>query len=211
MSQCLININSAGISSSSLEQTTATSGDVLSGKVIVGKDGELLTGTMSNRGAWNSSVGVNGSVTIPAGYHNGAGRVTNSVSTMGGQTITPTSSQQTISCSGKYMTGNVVINGVSTYSTKSITITKTGNTNNTKGTVYEFRGSVGGGITPIIAFAQDSNTGATWQMNGKAYIIRYNDPIASGTLKSGIVNGSEIRLWSNSTSSSLTCTLYGYT
>ena len=210
MSQCLININSAGISSSLLEQTTATSGDVLSGKVIVGKDGELLTGTMANRGTWNSSVGINGSVTIPAGYHNGSGRVTNSVSTMGGQTITPTSSQQTISCSGKYMTGNVVINGVSIYSTKSITITKTGSTSNTKGTVYEFKGSVGGGITPIIAFAQDSNTGATWQMNGKAYIIRYSDPIGSGTLNSGTVNGSEIRLWSNSTSNSLTCTLYGY-
>ena len=202
MSQCLININSAGISGSLLDQTTATSGDILSGKVIVGKDGELLTGTMTNRGTWNSSVGINGSVTIPAGYHN--------VSTMGGHTITPTSSQQTISCSGKYMTGNVVINGVSIYSTKSITITKTGSTSNTKGTVYEFKGSVGGGITPIIAFAQDSNTGATWQMNGKAYIIRYSDPIGSGTLNSGTVNGSEIRLWSNSTSNSLTCTLYGY-
>ena len=111
MSQCLININSAGISSSLLEQTTATSGDILSGKVIVGKDGELLTGTMTNRGTWNSSVSVNGSITIPAGYHNGSGRVTNSVSTMGGQTITPRSTSQTVSCSGRYMTGNIVVNG----------------------------------------------------------------------------------------------------
>ena len=66
---------------------------------------------MPNRGAWNSSVSVNGSVTIPAGYHNGSGRVTNSVSTMGGQTITPRSTSQTVSCSGRYMTGNIVVNG----------------------------------------------------------------------------------------------------
>ena len=111
MSQCLININSTGISGSLLDQTTATAGDILSGKVVVGKDGELLTGTMANRGAWNSSVSVNGSVTIPAGYHNGSGRVTNSVATMGGQTITPRSTSQTVSCSGRYMTGNIVVNG----------------------------------------------------------------------------------------------------
>lgn len=67
--------------------------------------------TTTNRGAWNGTVGVNGSVTIPEGYHNGQGKVTNSVATMGGQTLTPKASQQTVSCSGKYMTGNIVIQG----------------------------------------------------------------------------------------------------
>ena len=65
--------------------------------------------TTTNRGAWNGSVGVNGSVTIPQGYHNGSGKVTNSTPTMGAQTITPSGSQQTVSCSGKYMTGNVIV------------------------------------------------------------------------------------------------------
>ena len=65
----------------------------------------------TNRGAWSGTVAVNGSVTIPAGYHNGSGKVTNSVSTMNGQTITPKASQQTVSCSGKYMNGNIVIQG----------------------------------------------------------------------------------------------------
>lgn len=51
-------------------------------------------------------------VTIPAGYHNGNGYVNQSISTMGGQTITPSSSAQTVSCSGKYMTGNVVVNAI---------------------------------------------------------------------------------------------------
>lgn len=65
----------------------------------------------TNRGAWSGTVAVNGSVTIPAGYHNGSGKVTNTTSTMNGQTITPKASQQTVSCSGKYMNGNIVIQG----------------------------------------------------------------------------------------------------
>ena len=100
-----------GVRKSLLDSITANANDILSGKVVINSDGELLTGTMANRGAWNSSVGINGSVTIPAGYHNGSGRVTNSTATMGGQSITPRSTSQTVSCSGKYMTGNIVVNG----------------------------------------------------------------------------------------------------
>ena len=105
MAQCLptIIVNSLGKSFFE-ENITATAGDILSGKVIIGKDGEPLVGTMTNRGIWNSSVGINGSITIPAGYHNGSGKVTNSTATMGGQTITPRSTSQTVSCSGR--TGN---------------------------------------------------------------------------------------------------------
>ena len=111
MSQCLINLSGGGVRKSLLDSITANANDILSGKVVINSDGELLTGTMTNRGAWNSSVSVNGSVTIPAGYHNGSGRVTNSTATMGGQTITPRSTSQTVSCSGRYMTGNIVVNG----------------------------------------------------------------------------------------------------
>ena len=81
----------------------------------------------TNRGAWSGTVGVNGSVTIPEGYHNGSGKVTNSVATMSGQTITPSSSQQTVSCSGKYMTGNIVVKAAQLYRSWSgnVTATKT--------------------------------------------------------------------------------------
>lgn len=75
--------------------------------------------TTTNRGAWNGSVGVNGSVTIPQGYHNGSGRVTNSTPTMGAQTITPSGSQQTVSCSGKYMTGNVIVQAANIFRVQS--------------------------------------------------------------------------------------------
>lgn len=55
---------------------TAGSSDVLSGKVIVTEDGEI-TGTMENRGAVSGSLGLTvSSYTVPAGYHNGNGRVT---------------------------------------------------------------------------------------------------------------------------------------
>lgn len=42
-------------------------------------------------------------------------RIIGNIASMGGQTITPGSSQQTISCSGKYMNGNIVISAVSKY------------------------------------------------------------------------------------------------
>ena len=121
---------------------TATDGDVLSGRTYW-KDGAKRTGTMANQGAKTASLNAGGSYAIPAGYHNGSGRVTanslasqtsanaaaghilsgktawvngskltGNIASMGGQTITPTASQQTVSCSGKYMTGNIVVKGI---------------------------------------------------------------------------------------------------
>ena len=88
-----------------LDVVTAVAGDVLKGKVIVGPDGEPLTGTleltgnaadsqviagktyyntdaktkrtgiMVNHGAIMVSLNCGKSFTIPAGYHNGAGEV----------------------------------------------------------------------------------------------------------------------------------------
>lgn len=160
-----------------LDVVTALAGDVLKGKVIVDADGNPLTGTleltgdaadshvlagktyyntdaktkrtgsMPNQGAVNQALNAGGSYTIPAGYHNGGGKVTaNSLSgqtsataaagdiltgktayvngnkvtgtmaTLAGGTYTPGTGQQTISCSGKKMTSNIVINAIpSTY------------------------------------------------------------------------------------------------
>lgn len=36
---------------------------------------EKRTGDMANKGAWTGSVAMNGSITIPAGFHNGSGNV----------------------------------------------------------------------------------------------------------------------------------------
>lgn len=58
------------------DNATAVPGDILTGKTagVAGSD-ELVTGTMLNQGAWNGSVAMNSSVAVPAGYHNGSGKV----------------------------------------------------------------------------------------------------------------------------------------
>ena len=56
-------------------QTNATEDTILAGyKAYSG--GQLLTGTMANRGAISSNLNCGQSYTIPAGYHNGSGKVT---------------------------------------------------------------------------------------------------------------------------------------
>lgn len=103
-----------------LDIVTAGKPDVLAGKVIVDKDGEPLTGTMPDRGAITQLLGINGIYTIPEGYHNGSGKVMQSIATMGAQTVNPTVSQQVVSTSGKYLTGNVTVNGVNNLASVNI-------------------------------------------------------------------------------------------
>ena len=56
--------------------TTATAADILSGETAVTTAGKI-TGSMQNRGAVTGSVGLStAEYTIPAGYHNGSGKVT---------------------------------------------------------------------------------------------------------------------------------------
>ena len=79
--------------------TTATAPDVLATKVFIAADGTTTTGTMSNNGAVSKTLDAttgNQSYTIPAGYHNGNGKVTvvleekTATPTKNAQTITPT-------------------------------------------------------------------------------------------------------------------------
>ena len=54
----------------------AGAGDVLVGKTIVSATGAEIEGTMPNNGAKTSTLDAGGSYTIPAGYHNGQGKIT---------------------------------------------------------------------------------------------------------------------------------------
>lgn len=96
------------------EELTASRAQVLDGYTAVTKDSddEAVEGTMPNRGAVSHSLAINGSYTIPQGYHNGSGKVSQSIPTQGAKTITPNGSTQTVA-SGRYLTGAITVPGFS--------------------------------------------------------------------------------------------------
>ena len=65
--------------------TIPTDGDAATSDVLTGKTfysgGSKKTGTMTNQGAWSTTKTSNGDVPIPAGFHNGSGKITVNVST----------------------------------------------------------------------------------------------------------------------------------
>lgn len=64
-----------------LSGITAAAEDILAGKKSVDATGAEITGTMTNQGAWSTTKTSNGDVPIPAGFHNGSGKVSVNVST----------------------------------------------------------------------------------------------------------------------------------
>ena len=89
---------------------TATAARILSGRTAW-VNGSKLTGTMTNRGAISQKLAANGSYTVPAGWHNGSGKVTQSLTTQGAKTVTPTTSNQTACAANRWTTGNIVVAG----------------------------------------------------------------------------------------------------
>ena len=82
--------------------TTAAAADVLTGKVFTTSDGTVTTGTMANNGAVRKTLNTTTtSYTVPAGYHDGKGKVSITTET---KSVTPTKSAQTITpTSGKVL------------------------------------------------------------------------------------------------------------
>lgn len=93
-----------GISGNSNNMDTsgadATEAQVLSGKKVC-VDGELLTGIMTNNGAVAGTISSSGGTyTVPAGYHNGSGKVT-------GPTLAAlVGTNVTLASAGNLLTGN---------------------------------------------------------------------------------------------------------
>lgn len=105
-----------------LDVITAAADDILSGKVIVDQNGDPLTGILTLSG----NAGAGDVLTGKTFYNtNAKSKITGTMQTMSGGTYTPKSSQQTISCSGKYMTGNVVVNGVNIFKEQYFWVTST--------------------------------------------------------------------------------------
>lgn len=64
------------------EGTLALTGNVTADKMLEGSSGyandahSIVKGNMPNRGSWGTTINPGGEATIPAGYHNGNGKVT---------------------------------------------------------------------------------------------------------------------------------------
>ena len=91
------------------QDANAAAQQILNGYSAYAK-GAKVDGSMANRGAVSQSLGINGSYTIPAGYHNGNGKVTQSIATQGAQTITPGTAAKTIAAN-QYLSGVQTIAG----------------------------------------------------------------------------------------------------
>ena len=65
---------------SAVQVGTAVASNVLSGYTFTNSSGTGLSGTMTDRGAVSVTISGGNTYTIPSGYHNGSGTVTNSPS-----------------------------------------------------------------------------------------------------------------------------------
>ena len=83
----------------------ATANQILSGKTAWVK-GKKVTGTMANRGAVNQTLNAGGSYTIPAGYHNGSGKVT--AASLASQTPGTATASQILSGRTAWVNGNKI-------------------------------------------------------------------------------------------------------
>ena len=92
--------------------TTAAAPDVLATKVFIAANGTTTTGTMANNGGVSKTLDAttgNQSYTIPAGYHNGNGKVT---VVLEEKTATPTTTTQNITPTAGKVLSKVTVNAI---------------------------------------------------------------------------------------------------
>lgn len=93
-----------------VSNVTAVAGDVLTGKIIVTKDGSVVTGNMPNNGTVTKALDVTTiSYTIPKGYHSGTGKVSITLET---KSVTPTKTTQDITPTSGKVLSKVTVNPI---------------------------------------------------------------------------------------------------
>ncbi len=105
MAECVLQKGGGGAGS---DECTATKANVLAGTPAITKDSgdEPVEGTMVNQGAKTAALNCGGSYTIPAGYHNGSGKVT--ANTLASQTSANATAAQILSPQTAFVNGNKV-------------------------------------------------------------------------------------------------------
>ena len=98
--------------SSLSEETVATS---TISDILVGSDGwvngALLNGSMVNNGTVVQALSATGSYTIPQGWHNGSGKVTQALAVQGYVGVTASTGNQTVCDAGRWTTGDLWVWG----------------------------------------------------------------------------------------------------
>ncbi len=95
-----------------------TAADLLTGKQLIGPDGEVISGSMPKVKLARPLLEIDSTGTVIATVEQPGGKVdggtttgTLDLTTQGGKTVTPGTSQQTAVYSGRYTTGNVYVAG----------------------------------------------------------------------------------------------------
>lgn len=160
-----------GSGSTDLSFVTATASDILEGKKGADSSGNVVNGSMTNRGAWSSTKTSNGDVSIPAGFHDGSGKVSVDVSTTvaSGELDTPTVSFDTTN--GRFTT------------TAKVKTSGYISTSATKTNSYSLTRNLGGTITP----AKDSQTiSLSGQYCTGDYVVNGDSNLVATNIKNGI-------------------------
>lgn len=110
MGECIIKRQGGAVDVSDL---TATPADVVAGERFYGSGiDEIQTGTQKNNGKISKVLAANETYVIPAGYVDAGSAVTQNIVTHEAMTINPVANGSLLNISGKYMTGDIVVNGV---------------------------------------------------------------------------------------------------
>ena len=173
-----------------------TSANATASQILTGYNGWVngakVDGSMANRGNVSQALGANGSYTIPAGWHAGGGKVTQSLATQGGTTVTPGTANKTACAANRWTTGTIVILGSSALTAGNI---KNGVT------IFGVRGTFTGWVDPTMTVSaiwplvDGPNYNEYWSNPNEytnTYAVRYGYPLSSNAA-TGISVGQ--RLW----------------